>query len=193
MPIVARLTSKQIAFIKKHGFENPIDWSIDASGMTRVQFREALRRERRLFAYGLSPCPRGHTMRMAGGCPECDTSYIAYAKRSRLPGYIYIAKSGRLTKVGFSRDALNRLYIANLEGYAGEYNWRIRARVYSSTAGQKEFAVHRLLNSYRHRRAWERNGVELSPREVFNCTYDTAHAALISVLTASEALAIEEF
>lgn len=123
---MARLTVKQRQFIERHGLDPDLH-ALDATGMTRAQFRRELSRERRLIVYGLAPCPRGHTLRTAGGCPQCDTSYIAYAKRSRLPGYVYIAKSGHLTKVGFSQGAPNRIYIANVEGYAGEQNWRIRA------------------------------------------------------------------
>lgn len=189
---MGKFTLKHTAFLKKHGFENPADWALDATGMTRVQYREALRQQRKLFAYGITPCPRGHTMRTAGGCPQCNTSYIAYAKRSRLSGYVYIAKCERLTKVGFSQDAPNRVYIANLEGYAGKQSWRIRASLYSSNAGQIELEAHRALRDYVAPQIWERNGIASSSKEVFNCSYETARCALLSVVTPTEALLIEE-
>src|SRR5690348_13346800 len=103
---MARLTVKQRQFIERHDLDPDLH-ALDATGMTRAEFREELRNERKLIVYGVGPCPRGHTLRTAGGCPQCDTSYVAYAKRSRLSGYVYIAKSGRLTKVGFSEDAPN--------------------------------------------------------------------------------------
>ncbi len=190
---MARLTAEHSAFLKKHGFACPRDWVLNASGMTRVQYREALRQERKLFAYGVAPCPRGHTLRTAGGCPQCDTSYIAYARRSRLPGYVYILKSGRLTKVGFSQDVPNRVYIANVEGYAGAQNWSLRARYYSPNAGQIEMAAHRALGQYGATQPWDRNGTTIQSREVFKCSYETARQALLTVLTPEEASDLEEF
>jgi hypothetical protein len=97
-----------------------------------------------------------------------------------------------LTKVGFSQDAPNRIYIANLEGYAGRQNWRIRASLYSLNAGQIELAVHRALRGYSATHIWERNGVPLSSKEVFHCTFEAARDALISVITPAEAALIEE-
>lgn len=189
---MARLTVKQRQFIERHGLD-PDLYALDATGMTRAQFREELSRERRLIVYGVAPCPRGHTLRTAGGCPQCDTSYIAFAKRSRLPGYVYIAKSGRLTKVGFSQDAPNRIYIANVEGYAGEQDWRIRAWLYLPNAGQIELATHRALNRYGTSRAWKRNGTTSYPKEVFRCSFAVAREALLSVLTIEEARDLQEF
>jgi hypothetical protein len=188
---MARLTVKQRQFVERHGLDPDLH-ALDATGMTRAQFREELSRERRLIVYGVSPCPRGHTLRTAGGCPQCDTSYIAYAQRSRLPGYVYIAKSGGLTKVGFSQDAPNRVYIANVEGYAGEQNWRIRALVYSPNAGQIELAAHRALSRYGAAQAWKRNGATIYSKEVFRCSFTVARGALLSVLTAEEASDLEE-
>lgn len=190
---MGRLTAEHTAFLKKHGFTKPRDWALNATGMTRVVYSAALREERKLFAYGLAPCPRGHTLRTTGGCPQCETSYIAYAKRSRLAGYLYIAKSGRLTKVGFSKNASNRLYIANLEGYAGKRDWRLRALFYSSNAGQLELATHRALKAYGVFADWERNGTTTRPREVFHCSYEIARDALLSVLTLDDPSDLQEF
>ena len=190
---MGKFTFRHAAFLRKHGFENPHDWAIDATGMTRALYREALSRERKIFAFGVAPCPRGHTLRTAGGCPECRTSYIAFAKRSRLPGFVYIAKCDRMTKVGFSQDAPNRIYIANLEGYAGKQNWHVRARLYSSNAGQIELAAHRALRNYAIKQAWDRNGAISVTREVFICSYETAREALVSVVPSAEASLLEEF
>lgn len=189
---MARLTAKQRQFIERHGLDPDLH-ALDATGMTRAQFRGELSRERKLIVYGVSPCPRGHSLRTAGGCPQCDSSYIAYAKRSRLPGYVYIAKSGRLTKVGFSQDAPNRIYIANVEGYAGEQDWRIRAWLYSPNAGQIELAVHRALNQFETSQAWERNGTTIHSKEVFRCSFAVAREALLSVLTVEEESDLQEF
>ena len=190
---MGRLTAEHTAFLRKHGFAKPRDWALNATGMTRRQFSEVLRQEGKIFAYGLAPCPEGHTLRTSGGCPQCNTSYIAYAKRRRLPGYVYIAKSGRLTKVGFSQDPDNRIYIANLEGYAGAQDWSIRAWVYSSNAGQIELDVHRALNGLAANQPWERSAAITYSKEVFRCSYATARQALLSVLTPLEALQLIEF
>lgn len=190
---MGRLTAEHTAFLRRHGFVNPRDWTLNASGMTRATFSAALKQERKLFAYGVAPCRQGHTLRTAGGCPQCDTSYIAYAKRSRLAGYLYIAKSGQLTKVGFSKDASNRIYIANLEGYAGRHDWRLRALLYSASAGQLEIAAHRVLNTYCDPAYWIRSGKISRPKEVFRCSYDTARNAVLSVMTTHDISELQEF
>ena len=98
-----------------------------------------------------------------------------------------------MTKVGFSQDAPNRIYIANLEGYAGKQNWHVRARLYSSNAGQIELAAHRALRNYAIKQAWDRNGAISVTREVFICSYETAREALVSVVPSAEASLLEEF
>ena len=161
--------------------------------MTKASYSAALREARKLFAYGLAPCPKGHTIRMLGGCPQCDTSRIAYAKRSRLAGYVYIAKSGQLTKIGFSTDPFNRIYIANLEGYAGKRDWRVRAQLKSSNAGQLEIAAHKFLRDYCDSTFWVRNSKITYPREVFSCSFETAKYAVISVMTGHDLNDLQEF
>lgn len=191
---MGKFTLKHAAFLRKHGFENPDDWALDATGMTRNAYRAALSSERKIFAYGLEPCPRGHTLRTSGGCPQCVTSYIAYAMRSRLPGFVYIAKCGRMTKVGFSKeDAGNRIYIANLDGYAGKHNWQVRACLYSPIAGKIELALVRALRGYSTKPSWERNGTTSVPTEVFVCSYDIARQALLSVASPADAPILQEY
>ncbi|WP_300974510.1 GIY-YIG nuclease family protein [Sphingomonas sp. LHG3406-1] len=190
---MAKLTAKHVRFLQKHGFEQPEGWVLDCSGMTRAAYTVALKQEGKLFAYGMKPCPRGHTMRTAGGCPECNTSYIAYAKRSRLSGFVYIAKSGRLTKVGFSDDPSNRIYIANLEGYAGIHNWRIVAAIHLARAGQIEKTLHQLLRPYCVDLEWERGGNVTQSREVFRCKYAVAKEALLSLLQPGEETLLAEY
>jgi hypothetical protein len=101
---------------------------------------------------------------------------------------LYIAKSGRLTKVGFSTDPGNRIYIANLEGYGGRSDWKIRAWLYSANAGRLERAVHQRLASFVEELEWSRNGARRPTREVFRCTYSQAAQAVRQLDPLGEAL-----
>lgn len=189
---MARLTAEQRRFLKSQGFSDPQGVALDGTGKTRAQYRKALSSEGKLFVYGIAPCPRGHTLRASGGCPQCNTQYVAFARRARQPGYIYIAKSGRLTKVGLSNDAPNRLYIANLEGYGGVQDWRLRAWVYADRAGKIERAVHRSLAEWLAPSVWIRAGQRTETRELFRCSYGAALAALQGQLTPDEAAHVVE-
>jgi len=152
--------------------------------MTRREFRTALSGQGKLFAYGVEPCKNGHTLRTAGGCPQCITAYLSYALQNISPGYVYIARSNssRLIKVGSSARPDNRLYIAGLEGYGGIYDWQVRATAYVEQMGRVETAVKRSLGEYSAPRVWVRNGSKSVTREIFKCTLKTALEALNLVL-----------
>lgn len=145
------------------------------------QIRQALKESDKLFAYGYQECKNGHTLRTAAGCPQCRTQYLAKAKESISPGYVYIARSrtSRLVKVGLSTQPHARLYMARLQGYGGIYDWEIRHWVYVDRMGKAESAVKRLLAEFRIRRPWERQGEQEVASEIYRCSLTLAAEALL--------------
>src|SRR5690348_7499758 len=122
---MAKLLKRDEQFLVRHGIS--LDLLFDASGMPTWKWKERMREEGKLFAYGVR-CFRGHSLKArSGNCIRCNTANIAFQMRSARSGYVYIARSAsrKLTKVGYSADdPWNRIYIANLEGYANAQDWR---------------------------------------------------------------------
>ena len=177
---MGRWTAEHSRFLKFHEFSDPRSQAFNATGLTRREYQAALSREGKLFAYGIFPCKNGHTLRTAGGCPECNSQYLSYARHNVSPGYVYIARSNstRLIKVGLSSDPKNRMYIARLEGYADIWDWVVRDFEYAKEMGRLEAVVKRSLSSYRIDREWVRNGNITKTKEVFSCTLKLAREIL---------------
>ena len=156
-----------------------------------------MKAEGKFIAYGVTRCHNGHGLRNRyGTCVECFPATIAFARRSELSGYVYVAESKdiRLFKIGFSGDDPdNRIYIANLDGYGGVGDWTIRLRVKSGRAGAIEIATHRSLVGYRTNRDWIRNGSEVVATELFDCDLEEAIAALMEYLSFAEIQDIEYY
>ena len=176
---MARLTARDAIFVEKHGIS--VASLFDASGMPTWQWKERMRAEGKLFAFGVR-CFRGHSLKSrSGNCIRCNTANITFQLRPSRAGFVYIARSARskLTKVGFSADDVqNRIYIANLEGYAGAKDWSVVGEAYSEAAGRVEIEVHKALREYRQTQAWVRNGWECEAHEVYRCTRRQAREAL---------------
>ena len=173
---MGRWTAEQSRFLKSHGFRDPKSWALNATGLTRREYQAVLSREGKLFAYGVAPCKDGHSLRTAGGCPQCNTQYLSYVRHNVSPGYVYVARSNitRLVKVGLSADFGNRLYIANLEGYADIWDWVVKDYCYVKEMGRVETRIKLALAAFSANRTWVRNGNITKSKEVFSCTLKLA-------------------
>jgi hypothetical protein len=80
--------------------------------------------------------------------------------------------------VGLSSNFDNRLYIANLEGYAEIWDWVVRDYCYVQQMGRVEARIKRELSDYGVTRTWIRNGKVTSAREVFSCALKFAREIL---------------
>ena len=180
---MGRLSKRDKEFLQQNGIS--LELVFDASGMPTRVWKQRMREEGKLFAFGVQ-CLRGHSLKArSGNCIRCNTANIAYQMRSNRAGYIYIARSKSLglTKVGFSADDPdNRIYIANLESYAGASDWDIVMRVNSAEAGRLELDLHSELREYRLPLCWIRNGEECEAREVYECGAQEAIDAVTAVL-----------
>lgn len=190
---MARLTNAHLRYLKHHGIN--VEETFDASGLKRTEYRPRMKAEGKFVAYGVTMCHNGHSLRNRyGTCIECFPASIAFARRSEMSGYLYLAKSADLglIKVGFSGDDPdNRIYIANLDGYGGAWDWRICMTVWADHAGAKEIGVHQSLSEFRNERLWTRNGAAVVSKELFDCDLGVAIETLSAHLTAKEQQAIE--
>jgi hypothetical protein len=62
---MATLTEEQISFLERH--EIPLTWMFDAEGLTRPEYKRAMKNEEKYFAYGVKECLNGHTLRTRHG------------------------------------------------------------------------------------------------------------------------------
>ena len=190
---MGRLTKEHLRYLKQHSID--VEETFDASGLKRAEYRPRMKAEGKFVAYGVTRCQIGHGLRNRyGTCIQCFPASIAFARRSELPGYLYIAQSTDvgLFKVGFSSDDPdNRIYIANLEGYGGAWDWRICLTVWSERAGAVEIAAHRSLADFRAERAWVRNGADIVSKEMFGCDLTEVIGGLMEHLSFQEIQAIE--
>lgn len=184
---MAKLSVADANFLEKQCI--PLSATFDASGMSTREWKAVMKAEGKFVAYGVN-CLRGHSLKTrAGNCIRCNTANIAFARRSESEGFVYLARSAmlRLVKVGFSaEDPDNRIYIANLQGYAGSNDWKIRFSVYVENAGRLEIAIHSTLKNHQALQLWERNGFESEAREVYACSLAYAKQVLMSQLAPSD-------
>jgi hypothetical protein len=156
-----RLGKEERAFCRLHGI--PEQRLFDATGHKRAEYREIMAIDEKWAAYGVTPCSIcGNELRNRHGtCLMCDTKRLAYLFRSKLAGYLYVAigADGDLMKIGFSTDPIERIKIANYEGWGGHYDWRVVAYAWSSQAGRIESRLHALFQSTSVNLGWYRNGV----------------------------------
>ena len=163
----------------------------DASGMKRKQYHDQMKQTEKYFAYGVTPCERAaHTLRTRkGNCIQCRPASITHILRNAKPGYVYIAgsKSVKQIKIGSSNDPENRIYIANIERYAGASDWRILAKVLVYRSGFIENEAHKLLRLIfqQVQTAYYKGDIITISKENYYCTYSDA-ARVLRLILASE-------
>ena len=183
---MANLTADHKAFLARHNIS--IDAAFDAFGMTKATYRELMRDDNKLIAYGLNPCPRGgHTLRTrTGSCPQCDASAIAYLKRYREPACVYIAgsKTKKRLKIGVSRDIVTlskRIGVLNARSEGDASDWEEICHVFLGVDAYRiEAAVHKEMAPFRVVSSYENRDETVQGRECYGCGYVAARTALFA-------------
>lgn len=186
---MATLSEAQIQFLVEQGIS--LSQVFDGSGLRakdRVAKMDALGTP---FYYGGAACQAaGHTLRTKPGhCIQCDTSKIAYQLRHSASGHVYIAYSAsrQFAKVGYSQAHPNdRITFLRRECYGTASDWELKDTVLLDRhAGQREFAIHALLERHRKPVVYEKYpGVFVECREIFSCPQHVAMAAFNEALRA---------
>lgn len=180
---MAQLTKEQKDFLAHHNI--PLSWVFDGPGLARREYSEIMRGDDKYFAYGVAKCLNGHTLRSRSGrCIQCRPISIALQMRNYRSAYVYIAgsRASQLIKVGSSTEAENRLYIANLVGYANCSDWELLFRIHVQQAGRIESDVQSKLRLYQRQINFIRSGTSQVARECFACSYQTVYSNLFLTL-----------
>lgn len=157
-----------------------LDDLYDAKGQTVNQIKNEMKNEDKLFAINTTPCQKGgHTIRdRYSHCIVCETANIAFMKRTRLPGYVYIAGSlsKQFIKIGMSttqmKDRISRL---NSRGVGNTNDWVVIKAIKCDYANSNEEAIKMMLRKYKIDGDYY-DGVESN--EIFRCSYEKANVAL---------------
>lgn len=132
-----------------------------------------------------SKCRYGHRLKTrAGHCIQCNPARIAFQKRNRRGGAIYVAATGDYCKVGVVDNNINNIEQAihnrelrlNLEGgYGGMTGWKIVAWApVKDDLGKIEDDIHHQLSRFSIKRKYTYSGDMKTAQEVFKCDYDEA-------------------
>lgn len=179
------LTDEEKSFIKKHNL-SPSDF-YDARGeITKVYHDKAKALGCRFV---INQCQHGHRLKTRSGhCIVCQPANIAFQNRHSSGGVVYVAVSGKYTKVGMIDNKRNssmkllahREYQLNSEGgYAGRTGWTlIKSWKVEKDAGRIEHEAHRLLHKYHAEEYYIYSGEIRDANEVFECSITTAIEAI---------------
>lgn len=173
----------EISFLQQHGIA--LSAVSDARGLGTDERRALMRRQGTLIAIG-APCKEsGHRLRTsAGHCVMCDPKKIAFARRHRSPGQVYVARSVALTliKVGSAKDAVGRIAQLNSETYGGGRDWQLVGVYDCPEAGKVESSVHSALAQFSAKGSYQKDGVLTDCYELFNCPAAVAMKTLQGIL-----------
>ena len=191
---MAKLNAQQLAFLESQGI--PLDYVLDGAGMRRSAYVAKMEAEGKYFAFGVKPCAKGgHSIRNRNGdCIECNTAYIAYARRFWETSNVYIAGSldAQLIKVGLSNDCDKRVRQLNGMAYGGVVDWRLLGNINTEEAGRIEFHIHERLKSKLKEVQYLKQGRLQSSSECFSCSYCEAKNYLLEMYEEPDLVQYEE-
>jgi hypothetical protein len=127
-------------------------------------------------------CRKGHRLKTRSRhCAQCDSSRLAYQKRHRQSGHVYIAGSltRKLIKVGGTTEPISERERRLRQGkVAGADDWEILESVEVSEYGKLEKTAHGLLRAFAVPTTYVKDGQTQESHEVFQCSFSRARAAI---------------
>lgn len=176
---MATLTDEQTDFLKSHHI--PLDKTFDASGLSNKAYKAKMKDNGTLVAYGLPPCPKGHTLRnKQANCLQCNPHAVASIKRQATTGDVYIAvsPSQRLTKIGVTENAHNITAQMNAENHADSHDWQLMLIGKTPSIGQMENHLQQRLADCQIPKKLTQNGKTTKASQIFDLDPQDALAAL---------------
>ncbi|MDM1550918.1 GIY-YIG nuclease family protein [Empedobacter falsenii] len=164
------MDKETLLFFEIHKIE--LNDVVDAEGAPIYQIKDRMKANDKLFAYNTTPCEKGnHTIRdRSGHCIVCNTASIAFMKRSRQTGFVYIAGSIRKNyiKIGMTTTGINdRISRMNSRNVGNTNDWVVLKTIKCNFANMVEFGIQSKLSKY------SVDGENSS--EIFRCSYNKAN------------------
>ncbi len=166
------LTQEQEDFIQFH----KIDYNeiFDATWIRQKDYKIIMKQYNKKFAIWVTPCKNWHTFRTRHWqCIQCDTSKIAYLKRSDKLAYVYVAKSKKqeILKIWYSEDVDDRLNHLNKDSYAWINDWIILYKCKYNNALKVENFLHTQLSKYHSKINYNHYWRDIWCYETFYCSF----------------------
>ncbi len=188
--ILELLTNDEKDFINHHGIAPSNIY--DGRGETIKVFHKKAKEQGCSFVLA-NPCPYGHRLKdRSGGCIVCRPVIIAIRNRECGKGVVYVAYSGKYTKVGMIENnikdkgkAINkREYRLNDEGgYGGRDGWTtVKTWNVEKNVGKIEREAQKLLEKYKVEKFYIHSGDLTNTKELFECPVPTAIEAVKSAM-----------
>ncbi|MGB3540707.1 MAG: GIY-YIG nuclease family protein [Mesorhizobium sp.] len=174
------LTEEELLFLQSQGMS--ADDVFDTKGRPPKAVRDEAKAAGKRLLLGVPCQAAGHRLRTrAGHCVQCDSSKIAYQRRTEVPGDVYLAVSKALgwVKIGSTTNIAQRRYKLNFDAYGGADDWTLAFYVHSSNHGHLELAVHSALARYAIEAVYIKDGHRQVSRECFNCSDLVALNAIV--------------
>jgi len=171
------MEKKLLEFIEYHKIDK-YD-IIDANGQSISDIEDDMKKNDILFAYNTTPCGNaGHTIRdRHSHCIVCNTAHIAFMKRTKETGYVYIAGSiiKNYIKIGMTtEDPEKRIGKLNSRKVGNTSDWVVIKAVKCDYANQVEIGIQKQLLKYKvDGDMYDDNNTESS--EIYRCKYDKAN------------------
>ena len=110
-----------------------------------------------------------------------------YRDRHYSPGYVYIAGSlDRVMKIGVTINIHQQQRRLRYLEYGSVSDWQLLYYVWVDEAGRIEHAARARLKNYRVVRRYTKDGVRQRGREIVDCSFNTAHEALLASIGEAE-------
>ena len=172
---MAEISKENMDFILKHAI--PLGEVFDATGWKSKDYKEFMKENGYLVAYGVTRCSNGgHELRTRyGHCVICDPAKIAYVKRKNLSGYVYIAISleNKLLKVGCAKDYKKRIFSLNSQHYGEINDWQLVAYSYQDKMGEVEHKIQLQFSDYQVKRPFNKDNKSVEASEIFDINLQT--------------------
>lgn len=183
------MEKKLLEFIEYHKIDK-YD-IIDANGQSISDIKDDMKKNDILFAYNTTPCGNaGHTIRdRHSHCIVCNTAHIAFMKRTKETGYVYVAGSiiKNYIKVGMTtEDPEKRIGKLNSRKVGNTNDWVVIKAVKCDYANQVEIGIQQQLLKYKVDGDIYDGDTESS--EIYRCKYDKANDIFESYLEEKEVI-----
>lgn len=169
------LTTAELEFLSSQGL-SAID-VFDTKGRSPKSVKEDAKALGKAILLG-APCQAaGHRLRTRSGhCAQCDSSKIAYQRRTEVQSDVYVAISNSLgwVKVGSSTNISARQYKLNFDAYGGATDWKLIFFVRAERGGRLELAAHSALSQFCIEAEYTKDGQLQVSRECFSCSEHVA-------------------
>lgn len=185
------LIEGELCFFARHNI--PLHLVFDLNRGSVGRYREEMKLRRKLFGYNAGSCTKGlgHTIvSRSGHCMQCDTSRIAFTRRTGETGDVYLVASlaKEFVKIGSTMEGFNaRLDSLNAKMYGGASDWeKIRVARDVRCCGEVEMKIQKELSRFKVCGVtYYNDGYEQVCYELFSCAVTTAIGVFEKVIPPS--------